>query len=131
MHSSGPILGKANRYYGYEICNHLSVEWQRTEFREFGYTGSSDDISGCWIAVTICVSGARHSIVTDCRSNRFPGNTVLLLLNGKRNICICGNEYVPLLVIDAAMQTLVTYSKVPTQRDRGRIVVLSLQPFMN
>jgi hypothetical protein len=33
-----------------------------TDFREFGYTGSSDDISGCWISVTICVSGARHSI---------------------------------------------------------------------
>jgi hypothetical protein len=23
-----------------------------TDFREFGYTGSSDDISGCWIAAT-------------------------------------------------------------------------------
>jgi hypothetical protein len=34
-----------------------------TDFREFGYTGSSDDISGCWIAVTICVSGARHIIL--------------------------------------------------------------------
>jgi hypothetical protein len=33
-----------------------------TDFREFGYTGSSDDISGYWIAVTICVSGARHNI---------------------------------------------------------------------
>jgi hypothetical protein len=31
-----------------------------TDFREFGYTGSSGDISGCWIAVKICVSGARH-----------------------------------------------------------------------
>jgi hypothetical protein len=34
-----------------------------TDFREFGYTGSGDDISGCWIAVTICVSGARHNTV--------------------------------------------------------------------
>jgi hypothetical protein len=34
-----------------------------TDFREFGYTSSSDDISGCWIAVKICVSGARHNIV--------------------------------------------------------------------
>jgi hypothetical protein len=33
-----------------------------TDFREFGYTGSSDDISGCWIATTICVTGARHNI---------------------------------------------------------------------
>jgi hypothetical protein len=33
-----------------------------TDFREFGYTGSSEDISDCWIAVTICVSGARHNI---------------------------------------------------------------------
>jgi hypothetical protein len=67
----------------------------------------------------------------DCQSNRFPGNTVPLLLSGKQNRCICGNEYVPLLVIDAAMQTLVTYSNVPTQRNRGWIVVLSLQPFVN
>jgi hypothetical protein len=51
-------------------------------------------------------------IVTDCRSNRYPGNTVPLLLNGKRNRCICGNEYVPLLVIYAAMQKLVTESNV-------------------
>jgi hypothetical protein len=35
-----------------------------TDFREFGYTGSSDDISGCWIAVTICLSGARHNILS-------------------------------------------------------------------
>jgi hypothetical protein len=61
--SSGPILGIANRYYGYEIRNQLSVEWQGPDFREFGYTGSSDDIFGCWIAVTICVSGARHNII--------------------------------------------------------------------
>jgi hypothetical protein len=33
-----------------------------TDFREFGYTGSSDDISGGWIAVTICVTAARHTI---------------------------------------------------------------------
>jgi hypothetical protein len=71
------------------------------------------------------------NIVTDCRSNRFPGNTVPLLLNVKRNTCICGNEYIPLLVIEAAMQKLVTDSNVPTQRNRGRIVVLSLQPFVN
>jgi hypothetical protein len=69
--------------------------------------------------------------VTDCRSNRFPGNTVPLLLNGIRNRWICGNDYVPLLVIDAAMQKLVTDSNVPTQRNRGRIVVLSLQPFVD
>jgi hypothetical protein len=61
----------------------------------------------------------------------FPGNTVPLLLNGKLNRCICGNEYVPLLVIDAAVQKLVTDSNVPRQRNRGRIVVLSLQPFVN
>jgi hypothetical protein len=47
------------------------------------------------------------------------------------NRCICGNEYIPLLVIDAAMQKLVTDSNVPTQRNRGRILVLSLQPFVN
>jgi hypothetical protein len=33
-----------------------------TDFREFGYSGSSDDISGGWIAVTICVTGARYNI---------------------------------------------------------------------
>jgi hypothetical protein len=33
-----------------------------TDFREFGYTGSSDDISGYWIAVTVRVSRARHNI---------------------------------------------------------------------
>jgi hypothetical protein len=36
-----------------------------TDFLEFGYTGGSDDISGRWIAVTICVTGARHTINTD------------------------------------------------------------------
>jgi hypothetical protein len=45
------------RYHGY-IASPLSGNG--TDFREFGYTDSSDDISGCWIAVTICVSGARH-----------------------------------------------------------------------
>jgi hypothetical protein len=30
-----------------------------TDFREFGYTGSSDDTPGCRTAATICVSGAR------------------------------------------------------------------------
>jgi hypothetical protein len=34
-----------------------------SDFREFGYTGSSDDLSGCWIAVPICVTGARHIII--------------------------------------------------------------------
>jgi hypothetical protein len=34
-----------------------------TDFREFSYTGSSDDISGCWIAVTICVTEARHNMI--------------------------------------------------------------------
>jgi hypothetical protein len=34
-----------------------------TDFREFGYTGSSDDISGCWITVTLCVTGARHTML--------------------------------------------------------------------
>jgi hypothetical protein len=32
MGSSGPILGIANRYYGYEIRNQVSVEWQRHRF---------------------------------------------------------------------------------------------------
>jgi hypothetical protein len=32
LRSSGPILGIANRYYGYEIRNQLSVEWQRHRF---------------------------------------------------------------------------------------------------
>jgi hypothetical protein len=32
MGISGPILGIANRYYGYEIRNQLSVEWQRHRF---------------------------------------------------------------------------------------------------
>jgi hypothetical protein len=32
MGSSGPILGIANRYCGYEIRNQLSVEWQRHRF---------------------------------------------------------------------------------------------------
>jgi hypothetical protein len=42
----------------------FSLSGNGTDFREFGYTGSSDDISGCWIAVTICISGARHNILT-------------------------------------------------------------------
>jgi hypothetical protein len=50
------------------------------------------------------------------------------------------NEYVPLLEsrqqlaeqrIDAAIRKLVTDSNVPTQRNRGRIVELSPQPFVN
>jgi hypothetical protein len=32
LRSSGPILGIANRYYGYEIRNQISVEWQRHRF---------------------------------------------------------------------------------------------------
>jgi hypothetical protein len=45
-----------------------------TDFREFGYTGSSGDISGCWIAVTICVSGARHNIIDrhDAHTHKYP-----------------------------------------------------------
>jgi hypothetical protein len=42
-----------------------------TDFREFGYTGSSDDISGYWIAVTICVSGAHHNIYVKLVSRFF------------------------------------------------------------
>jgi hypothetical protein len=61
MGSSGPILRIANRCYGYEIHNQFPLSGNDTDIREFGYTGSSDDISGCWIAVTICVSGARHN----------------------------------------------------------------------
>jgi hypothetical protein len=41
----------------------LPLSGNGTDFREFGYTGSSGDISGCWIAVTICVSGARHNVL--------------------------------------------------------------------
>jgi hypothetical protein len=48
------------RYLGY-IASPLSGNG--TEFREIGCTGSRDDIFGCWIAVTICVSGARHNIM--------------------------------------------------------------------
>jgi hypothetical protein len=48
------------RYHGY-IASPLSGNG--TEFREIGYTGSSDDIFGCWIEVTICVSEARHNII--------------------------------------------------------------------
>jgi hypothetical protein len=44
-----------------------------TDFREFGYTGSSDDISGCWMAVTICVSGARHNIKREIKEVRLCG----------------------------------------------------------
>jgi hypothetical protein len=53
---------------------------------------------------------------------------------------IRGNEYVPLLEsrqplaeqrIDAAIRKLVTDSNVPTQRNRGRNVMLSPQPFVN
>jgi hypothetical protein len=47
------------RYHGY-IASPLSGNG--TEFREIGSTGSRDDISDCWIEVTICVSGARHNI---------------------------------------------------------------------
>jgi hypothetical protein len=32
LRSSGFIPGIANRYYGYAIRNHLSVEWQRQRF---------------------------------------------------------------------------------------------------
>jgi hypothetical protein len=32
LHSSGFILGIANRCYGYRIRNHLSIEWQRHRF---------------------------------------------------------------------------------------------------
>jgi hypothetical protein len=63
---------------------------------------------------------------------RIPGNMVPLLRNDQGKHCyIHGNEYVPLLAIDAAMQNLVMESNVPTQRNRGRIVVLSPQPFVN
>jgi hypothetical protein len=93
------------------------------------------DSTICFLFYIHCAKNLKkltvNNIVTDCRSNRFPGNTVPLLLNGKRNRCICGNEYVPLLVIDDSMQTLVMYSNVPTQRNTGRIVVLSIQPFVN
>jgi hypothetical protein len=48
-----------------------------TDFREFSYTGSSNDISGCWIAVTICVSGARHNIlyITETWTPKNENNT--------------------------------------------------------
>jgi hypothetical protein len=46
-----------------EFVTTFPLSGNGTDFREFGYTGSSDDISGCWIAVTICVSGARHNIL--------------------------------------------------------------------
>jgi hypothetical protein len=45
-----------------EFVTSFPLRGNGTDFREFGYTGSNDDISGCWIAVTICVSGARHNI---------------------------------------------------------------------
>jgi hypothetical protein len=45
-----------------EFVTTFPLSGNGTDFREFGYTGSSGDISGCWIAVTICVSGARHNM---------------------------------------------------------------------
>jgi hypothetical protein len=66
---------------------------------------------------------------------------VPLLRNDQGKHCyIRGNEYVPLLEsgqplaeqrIDTAIRKLVTDSNVPTQRNRGRNVVLSPQPFVN
>jgi hypothetical protein len=47
-----------------EFVTTFPLSGNGTDFREFGYTGSSDDISGCWIAVTICMSGARHNIIS-------------------------------------------------------------------
>jgi hypothetical protein len=46
-----------------EFATTFPLSGNGTDFWEFGYTGSSGDISGCWIAATVCVSGARHNIM--------------------------------------------------------------------
>jgi hypothetical protein len=46
-----------------EFVTSFPLSGNGTDCREFGYIRSSDDISGSWIAVTICVTGARHNIM--------------------------------------------------------------------
>jgi hypothetical protein len=57
-----------------------------TDFREFGYTGSSDDISGCWIAVTICVTGTRPNII-ERRALVYINDRVLTYYCLPQNLC--------------------------------------------